>query len=281
MEGRCPAGEGRRVRAVHREGIVREAFSAAGEHHYLLSKLFYTGIFGRRWEVALVGFAYLKCLDNAVDEEPDAAEAFAVLASQRALIARAYAGGCVDEGAAALERYAQYFIRYDRTHGVWWRALLERILETMDFDVHRRFVAVPRETLDAYVLKLGEAVIRYTTNFLAPDYPLHESFIRSASRAYLYADALIDLEHDLRFGVINVPSEDIASWHLDVAAPNARLCDWQASQAPRVFGFFAEALDEVKRLVGRRARWLGQLFLRRKRQQLARFLRRRAAVVTP
>ncbi len=254
--------------------IVREAFGAAGERRYLLSKMFYTGVFGRRWEAALIGFAYLKCLDNAVDEEPDAVKALAVLASQRELIAREYAGASVGNTCAAVERYGHYFFQYDRTHGVWWRSLIETILETMEFDVRRRHVAVARAALDSYVLTLGEAVIRYTANFLAPGYPLHESFVRSASRAYLYADSLIDLEHDLRFGVINVPAEDVASWKLDLGAPNGRLRDWTASRVPIVFELFAEALAEASRLNGLRARWLARLFLSRKRNRLARFLQR-------
>ena len=255
--------------------IVREAFYAAGERNYLLSKLFYTGIFGRRWEVALVGFAYLKCLDNAVDEEPDCDKAFAVLASQRELISREYSGKSSGEDITLLERYGRFFFRYDRAHGMWWRPLIETIVGTMEFDVRRRHVAMPRETLDCYFDTLGEAVIRYTAYFIAPGYPLHHSFIRSASRAYLYADSLIDLEHDLRFGLINVPAEDIEAWQLDVSAPNPRLIDWAAARAPAVLSLFSEALAEAPRLAGLRVRWLAQLFLSRKRTRLARFLDKR------
>jgi hypothetical protein len=254
--------------------LVREAFRNAGERRYLLSKLFYSAIFGRRWEIAMVGWAYIKCLDDAVDEEPATDKALAVVAAQRDLIVRVYGGGSVDGVLAVPESYGRAFFAYDAVHGRRCRPLIETILDTMEFDVVRRHTLLPAARIDAYMVELGAAIIRYTAHFLADDFPLSEPFVHSASRAYLYADALIDLEHDLRFGVINVPAEDVADWHLDLAAPGQKLREWVASQAPAVFGHFSTALTEAGRLPGIRVKLLSRLFLSRKRAQLARFLAR-------
>lgn len=265
--------EAERMAAVSTQ-LVREAFRNAGERRYLLSKLFYTAIFGRRWDVAMVGWAYIKCLDDAVDEEPAADKALAVVATQRDLLARVYDGGPVDAALAVPESYGRAFFAYDAQHGTRWRPLIETILDTMEFDVTRRHTLISAEQLDGYMVELGAAIIRYTANFLADDFPLTDPFIRSASRAYLYADSLIDLEHDLRFGVINIPAEDVAAWQLDVAAPDPKRRQWVAERAPAVLGYFGEAIAAAAHLPGIRVKLLSRLFLSRKRAQLERFLAR-------
>lgn len=254
--------------------LVREAFRTAGERNYLLSKLFYSAIFGRRWEAALVGWAYIKCLDNAVDEEPVAEVALAVVARQRELLARVYDGRDVDPQLIVPESYGRAFFAYDAAHGARCRPLIETIIDTMEFDVRRRHSLVSAERLDTYMVELGAAIIRYTTSFLAADYPLSDAFVDSTSRAYLYADSLIDVEHDLRFGVINIPAEDVAAWQLDVTAANPRVREWVAQRAPAVFDYFAEARAAAARLPGLRVKLLSRLFLSNKRAQLTRHLAR-------
>jgi hypothetical protein len=259
--------------------LARDAFRDAGERRYLLSKLFYTLIFGRRWEAAMVGWAYIKCLDDAVDEEPDAARALAVVGAQRELMARVYGGGSLDGSLAVPESYGRAFFAYDAARGGRWRRLIEIILDTMEFDVVRRHQVLSAARLDDYMVELGAAIIRYTANFLADDFPLPDAFLRSASRAYLYADSLIDLEHDLRFGVINIPAEDVAAWRLELAAPDPNRRRWVAERAPQVLGYFGEALAASARLPGLRVKLLSRLFLSRKRTQLERFLARDRAAV--
>jgi hypothetical protein len=254
--------------------LVREAFRNAGEHNYLLSKLLYSAIFGRRWELALVGWAYIKCLDNAVDEEPAADAALAVVETQRELLARVYAGRDVDRALPVPESYGRAFFAYDAARGARCRPLIETIIDTMEFDVRRRHTLVPAARLDTYMVELGEAIIRYTTSFLATDSPLSDAFVHSTSRAYLYADSLIDIEHDLRVGVINIPAEDVAAWQLDIGAANPRVREWVARRAPAVFGYFAEARTAAAQVRGLRVTLLSRLFLSNKRAQLTRHLAR-------
>ncbi len=252
--------------------FVKEAFRAAGERHYLLSRIFYSAMFGAAWRYAVVGFAYIKCLDNAVDENADATQGLAALEAQHSLLRRVYAAVPIHGVLPIPDRFGYEFCRYDRAVGARWRPVIEAIIETMEFDVQRRHQVLPRPVLDAYFLKMGKAMIEYTAYFVSSKVQLSPSFVHSASRAYLYSDTLMDLEHDLRLGIINIPAEDIESFGVDLRTGGDALRAWMAKQSVDVEQYYSEAFRETARLDNFRIRVLSRLYLSRKRNRFHRFL---------
>jgi len=258
--------------------LVREAFDSAGEKHFHLARVFYSILFGRNWVFAILGFAYLKCLDDVVDEDTDTDRALAVLERQQELIRRAYAGDTVRESLPYPERFGLPFFLYDRTRGNELRAAFETVFDSMRFDTTRRGRLIDAAALDAYVVQLGSTVFRYLQHFAAPHTTLDDAFAAVAARAYLYADALIDLRHDLRLGVVNVPEEDIVRHRLCLDLDDPSLRGWMARRAAFVLDQFELALALARRLDSRSLRLLARLYLSTKRRSLRRFLAREGLV---
>ena len=256
------------------KAVLLEAFRRSGEKNYLLSKVFYSALFGSGWKYALLGFSYLKCLDNAVDEDPVADRAWSVLVSQRELIDELYAGTPTERERPIPDRYGYYFFSYDKSHGSPVRPYIESLIETMEFDVRRRGQVLSSAELDGYMLKAGEAVIRFLAHFVSKDLELPRPFVEHASRAYLYADSLIDLEHDLELGIINVSAEDIERYEIDLGGANGGLAQWMETQAQQITTLFDQALSKGRCLDHRTMRLLSQLFLGRKKRELRRFMER-------
>src|ERR1700752_117510 len=101
----------------HHADLVRAAFAAAGEKHFFLARLLYSTIFGAEWGQPILGFAYLKCLDDLVDDDLDSGRARALLATQRQFIERIYEGGPVADDLRPPERYGHPFFDHDRQCG--------------------------------------------------------------------------------------------------------------------------------------------------------------------
>lgn len=255
-------------------GLVREAFDRAGEKRFLLAQLLYPLVFGPAWRDAVLTFAYLKCLDDVVDEDPDAERALAVLARQRVMLARAYAGDAADAGVGAPERFGLPVFERDRARGARLRGLLEGILATMEFDTRRRGAWLDAAALDTYVIELGSSVFGLFAQLAKPGTTLPPAFVTEGSRAYLYGDALIDLRHDLALGVINVPREDIDRYRLSGAPDDEGLRAWVAGRAPEILGHFARASAQARQMRPRGARLFLRLALAAKRRKLRRFLAR-------
>jgi hypothetical protein len=263
------------------QALVREAFHASGEKHFLLSRLLYSTLFGAEWVQAILGFAYLKCLDNLVDEDPDADRALGLLAQQRSFIERIYGGGCIDPALRAPERFGAPFFLHDRATGGRVRPAIEAILSTMEFDMRRRGQALEAAVLDAYVVELGTAVLRFLARFAAPGVELPQPYAELAARAYLYADTLIDMWEDLAVGLINVPQEDITGAGLSLMRDDPRLRRWMSARAAVVLDLFAAAGARGRTLERRTLRLLSTLYLRTKRRKLRRFLRREGLRALP
>jgi hypothetical protein len=254
--------------------LVREAFKAVGERRFFLARLLYSIIFGRHWKQAILGFAYFKYLDDVVDEDPDAGRALAVLAAQRRLIQDVYAGGTVAEQRGTPERFGVPVFVHDRRIGAPLRPAFETILSSMERDTRRRGTLLSAEALDAYVREVGESVFRCLLYHAAPDVDLPPGFIALASRAYLHADALIDLRQDLACGVINVSAEDVERYGLSLDAADPGLRPWIEQRAPQVLDELAGAFAEGRRLPSWSLRLLARLYLSSKRRGLRRFLAR-------
>ena len=142
--------------------------------------------------------------------------------------------------------------------------------------MRRRYQVLAGSVLDAYFVKMGQATIEYTTYFVSPGVRLPPSYIQSASRAYLYADTLMDLEHDLRLGIINIPAEDIEPFRLDLRAGGDTLRHWVTTRSAAVEQYYREALRETARLDNFRIRLLSRLYLFRKRRRFRAFLEQMA-----
>lgn len=257
--------------------LVREAFDAAGEKHFLLARTLYAVLFGRDWGQAILGFGYLKCLDDLVDEDPDSERALAVLARQTDFIRTIYEFGEV-ESLAGPERYGFPFFVHDRDRGAPLRSSFETILATMEFDTRRRGIVLDAAELDDYFVELGSGVLRFLLQFGAPDFEPPTAFITQASRAYLMADALIDVRHDLNQGVINISKQDVDRFALSLEPDDPSLVAWIGEYAPIVMQLFREALAHGFRLSRRSLRLLSALYLSTKRRSLNRFIAREGLV---
>lgn len=254
--------------------LVREAFVAAGEKHFALARLLYRQLFGSNWGHAVLAFAYMKQLDDLVDEDPDAERALATIARHRQFMDDVYRHR---EGATNLpapQRFGYPFFCFDRARGAPLRPLFECILASMAHDTHRRGVFLSAAALDAHVVDLGGHVIRFVLHFAAPKVALPHAFVEIASRAYLNADNLIDLEHDLSCGVINIPIEDFESGRMRLCASDAAVRRWAKSRALFVLDDFRTAIKQALRLERWALRLLAAIYLSNKRRHLRRFLRR-------
>lgn len=255
---------------VPRETLL-EAYRASREKNYVLARLLYGTLFGRAWRHAIVGFAWLKCLDDAVDEEPDADRAADTLRRQRRLMERVYGGdGLSGEALPIPDRFGVPLFRRDRALGAPLRPILEAILETMAFDVDRRGKVLSDAELDAHVVKLGGSVLRYLAHFVSMDLRLPDEYVEPASRAYLHADSLIDLAEDLRAGLINIPAEAMERYGIDPRSPGPEVEAWRRNQVPGITALFEEARSHTRRIDSRAMRLLSSLFLARKRRHFER-----------
>lgn len=257
--------------------LVREAFDLSGEKHFGVARRLYPLVFGSRWTDAILAFAYLKCLDDLVDEDPDGERALATLARQRRVIASAYAGEAAGDGAALSERFGLPVFARDRRRGARLRPRFEAIVASMEFDTRRRGVQLDAAALDRYVVDLGGAVLHLFAELAAPGAILPPAVVREGSRAYLYADALIDLSHDLACGVVNVPRED-ADWRSWVGAGDETPRHaWVAARAPQVLAHFARLRAHLGAVRPWTLRAFLALYLAAKRRKLRRFLAGRGA----
>ena len=255
--------------------LVREAFHLSGEKHFAIARGLYPLVFGSRWTDAILAFAYLKCLDDIVDEDPDGERALATLARQRDVIAAAYAGRA--PGQVALpERFGMAVFARDRDRGGRLRVSFEALIDSMEFDTRRRGRQLDAAALDHYVVDLGGAVLALFAELAAPGVALPDAVVREGSRAYLYADALIDLSHDLSLGVVNVPHED-GNWQDWIAAGDDALRAWVALRVPQVLGHFTRLRHELGSVRPWTLRAFLGLYLAAKRRKLRRFLARAAA----
>ncbi len=254
------------------EPFFRRAFQACGEKHYGLARLFYPRLLGRDWHYCLLGFAYLKCLDDLVDEDADPDRALAAMKQQRQLIERIYAGWDGEPLPPAPESYAVHFFRWDRERGAPLRAGMEVVLDRMAFDLGRRGMAFPRHELDAHLVAMGSALVDYLSHFThGPGTRLPDAVRETGSLAYLHADNLIDLEHDLAQGVINIPLEDLDAYSIDPLVAGDAAVLWRIDRRPRVEAWFEESIGAT-RGGGLSLRVFGRLLLERKRRELGRAL---------
>jgi len=248
--------------------LVREAFALSGEKHFRIARRLYPLVFGRRWRETILAFAYLKCLDDLVDEDPDAGRALATIAGHRALIAAAYGDAAPPAARTTIERFGLPVFAADRARGSALRDAFETILASMEFDTRRRGGQLDAAALDAYVLELGGAVFAIFFALAGPRASMPPALVAAASRAYLYADALIDLRHDLALGVRNVPAEDGGIDATDGDALDA----WITGRAPAVLADFGRFTAELGNVRPWTLRVFVGLYLAAKRRKLRRFL---------
>jgi hypothetical protein len=257
--------------------LVREAFARAGEKYFAAARVLYPTVFGLEWRWAILAFAYLKCLDDLVDEDCNRVRALATLRRQRELMARVYGGGAVRANKRLPDRYGAPLFQHDYRQGGALRPHLAALLRSMEFDTRRRGRRLSKARLDAYVLDLGGSVLHLFAALAAPGTTLPRGLIRDGSRAYLYADAMIDLRHDLALGVINVSREDIARYALHGGCDDERLARWIVRRAPVVLRQFERAERHLGAVHPRRLRLFIALYLAGKRRKLRRAIAATAA----
>ena len=260
--------------------VLLEAARESREKNFGLSRIVYALFFGREWSWAMLGYAYMKVLDNVVDEDEDVARARAALAEQRRILDAAYAGEMEPGGLASPERYGVLFCLHDAERGAGARPHFEAMLDTMEFDIERRGKVFSRAQIEAYFRDVGAATMRYLAHFVSPELELHDAFVHEASTAYLHADSMIDFEKDLHFGVINAPREDVEEFGIDLTPGAARSTAWMAARAPAILASFERAFAELRRVPSARFRMLARLYLGKKRSHLVKLLGKKGVVLS-
>ncbi len=265
------------------DSVLREAYEAANEKHFHLARLFYRLLLGREWRYCLLGFSYVKCIDDIVDIDPRPERALTLLDAQLDLMKRVYRGQPPDSVAPHQlphpTRFGYYLFAWDRVKGARLEPILTDIMDTMSFDVRRKGKALDGATLAEHAVKVGATSIRFLAHFVDRDTELTDSFLRLSSLAYLKADNLIDLEDDLGDRIINIPAEDLEKYGISlegVPLETPALEKWVDAEAERVGDWFEQARREASRLDGWKMRFLARTYLWRKRRAFERFLERRS-----
>lgn len=253
------------------DAFVRDAFLAAGEKRYMLARLAYPYLLGPNWRWALLGWAYIKCLDDVVDEDVNNQRAMETLKDHRRLLERTYAKGFCDPMCSTPENYGQLFYAWDQRCGSSLRAPMEAVLETMEFDLRRRGAPLSREEIDTYIVKMGCALSEILTHFAVPGRVVSVGLREAGSRAYLYADTLMDLAHDIELGLINIPAEDLEEKMIDLGAGFEAFRPWVEARVPEVEGHFDKAIRLMNELPPKTRVWC-RFLLNHKRKAFRRFL---------
>jgi phytoene/squalene synthetase len=254
---------------------LKEAFHSSGEKNFHLAKLFYGLLIGSGWDFALLGFTYMKLLDDVIDEDPDTDRAVACLDDQRRLMEDVYSGRSPAKKALPVPgNYGLLVCRYDRACGSQLRQYFEDMIDTMEYDLRRRNRISTREELEDWAKKVGGVSIRYLAHFVSPRYPLSDHFVDLAGLAYLNADSLIDLEEDFAQGIFNIPSEEIETRGIELEMSDPGVRRWIAEESAKVMQLLDEAIEESKRVKSFKMRLLTWLYLSRKGKGLARFVER-------
>jgi len=252
-------------------GLFERAYHAAGEKRLWLARRLYPSLLGPAWEYALLAFAYLKLFDNDVDEDADSARASDAFAVHRALEAKTYAGEPPDPALPFVQQLGARVFAFDRGNGSPIRRHLADAVDSMAIDIARRGKVLSQAEIEANLHLGGGGTVRGLAWFAAPGLELPEALVQELCNAYMHADSLIDLEHDLAFGLINVPAEAVARG-VDPFRPDARLAAWAEEQARLCEARFDAALARLPELGSRRLREVARLMLVTKRKKLRRFL---------
>jgi hypothetical protein len=252
-------------------GLFERAYQEAGEKRLWLARRLYPGLLGPAWQYALLAFAYLKLFDNDVDEDRDSTRAGDAFAVHRALAERSYAGEAPDPTLPFVQRIGAHVFQFDRANGSPIRRFLSDAIESMAIDIARRGKLLAQAEIDANLHLGGGGTVRGIAWFAAPGLELPEPLVHCLCDAYMHADSLIDLEHDLAFGLINVPAEAVASG-VDPFRPDARLAAWAREQAQLCEARFRAALARLPEIGSLRLREVARLMLLTKRRKLRSFL---------
>jgi hypothetical protein len=288
-----PDMSSRGVRSSAESEQLRESFRRVGEKRYALARPGFRLLLGRDWRAALLGYTFLKALDDHVDEERDRDAALAWTADRRARFRDAYAGRraapSADPEARRIDADGRAFARYDRSHGAPLSEWVEQELDIIQGDVANRGTAMEKlDDLEAWAVDAGRPILLAMAWFQAV--PLAPAYVDLASRAYLVADSLIDLKQDLAYDVIKIPREVIARYEIawrrsetghgkTIPFPQPAIDRWLEDYAPTVVGYMDDTFRALRSLPSPRTRALHRMMLGQKRGRLRRFLARRGVQV--
>jgi phytoene/squalene synthetase len=255
--------------------LFHEAKQASGEALPLPKRISYALLFGADWRYSMLGYAYLRCVDDIVDVGQDEATSLELMATQRELMDAAYEGTLKPEDAFGPARFGLPFFAWDRDQGAPLRAEFKSFLDTMEFDIRRRGRVPSAAELDDYVLATGHAFLRCLAYFSTGNPEMPAPCLDLGSRAYLHADALMDLEEDLAVGLINMPPEVVEEYAIDLEEPTAGFARWRPVRAAEVLEYFRQAHSTIPSIDRWSMRILYRHFLHRKKRRFLRFLRTR------
>lgn len=253
---------------------IDEAIIATKARNFTFDKIMSSAILRiRDWEYCFLGWAYLKCVDDLIDNDENYRSALASLNCQKEFMNKIYSVKLNHQDLPLPERLGFHFFCYDKENNSQLRPFIQSMIEAMEFDIHRRNKILSKLELDNYAIKMGGATIRYLGYFISNDLDISQSFIDHSSLAYVYADSLIDIEEDLKVGIINIPIEDIERYGIRLNTSDVQLKQWLEIRSKEVLEYFKTAFKESNHLNNFSMKMLAYLYLFRKRNNLKRHLK--------
>ncbi|MCL0083511.1 hypothetical protein M1N77_03195 [Thermodesulfovibrionales bacterium] len=255
--------------------LLTECLSIANITKYWPILRFASNLFGLRdIDFLVVSTAYFRILDNKADSDMDVSSAKAYIQKQRDIFVSLYEGekGVSDiEGKHSSEiRCAQIIASYDYSRKLY--PFLIDLIDTIIFDTERRWKVLTERDVEDYFAKTGRCVLNVERHFFKNgSYP--ESFVHFASLGYLWADTILDLEKDLDVGIINIPSEDIERFRLDLNGPSLfSRHDWIRYRGDIIKWYLKEANNRLRKVRPCCLRLEASRMLRHKEKRLYRML---------
>lgn len=289
--------ESRRAHAVSGERVavrrqVRASFRRVGEKRFVLARLGFRLLLGRDWRAAVLGFTFLKAVDDHVDADPDRERALSWFAERRKRLREAYQGRepapdrSEPEAVRRIDADGIAFARYDRAHGSPLRSWFEEELDVIEGDVADRGTAMAKlEDLEVWAVRAGRPIVLGMGYFIAPGVTLAPAYVDLASRAYLVADSLVDLKQDLELDVIKVPKDAIEKYGIQtrtnatggmrIRFPDPGIDRWLEEYGRTVLGYMEATLEAMCDVPSLKTRVLHRMMLNQKRARLRKFLAKR------
>lgn len=210
-----------------------------------------------RRSILYMAYAYFRWLDDLVDQvEISRNLAIEIVERQRMLVQAWYSG----KDPAPLDRseaLLRAVIEHDRRTGYRLHHMIGSFLAALAWDAERRHTVVSQHDLDRYSLWLGCAYAEGLLFGLGldPADAAYQGAIDACGVAAHLAHLVRDLRIDLALGYINISTEDIERFSIDLADPRLRgVGRWVPTTVERAQILFQQGRMQRRAMPSLRAR---------------------------
>lgn len=240
-------------------GLARRIVMAEGPEVYRISRLFYDHGLA---DCFFLGYAYFRWADDRVDNPTiSAQECRSFLRRQRHLLEQLCRGETPVDLCPQEQMLAQ-LVAYDLAYGSEMRPGISLMLQCLAFDGERRHQVLDREQLDWYSEALGRSYTDSQQYFIGHGHPYPRGPERcvagaTAHRVHVLRDFLLDLS----MGYINIPSEEIEAYEVDLANVNdAHFREWVRDRVQAAREGFCVGKAYLNRLDVLRCKLVGYIY---------------------